>query len=134
MMKRSNVFLIIGNHEFMMYTILKKLTVEITSENCENYLDADDILKFNLWLQNGGYTTLKQFSKLSRDEKEDILDYIGDFSYYETINYNNKEYVLVHADLGNYSPYIKLGDYGLDEIIDTEQIIQKDTFKTLINI
>lgn len=24
MMKRSNVFLIIGNHEFMMYTILKK--------------------------------------------------------------------------------------------------------------
>ena len=45
MMKRSNVFLIIGNHEFMMYTILKKLAVEITSENCENYLDADDILK-----------------------------------------------------------------------------------------
>ena len=64
MMKRSNVFLIIGNHEFMMYTILKKLAVEITSENCENYLDADDILKYNLWLQNGGYTTLKQFSKI----------------------------------------------------------------------
>ena len=63
MMKRSNVFLIIGNHEFMMYTILKKLAVEITSENCENYLDADDILKYNLWLQNGGYNTSKQFSK-----------------------------------------------------------------------
>ena len=47
MMKRSNVFLIIGNHEFMMYTILKKLTVEITSENCENYLETDDILKYN---------------------------------------------------------------------------------------
>ncbi len=136
MMKRSNVFLIIGNHEFMMYTILKKLAVEITSENCENYLDADDILKYNLWLQNGGYTTLKQFSNLSRDEKEDILDYIGDFSYYETINYNNKEYVLVHADLGNYSPYIKLGDYGLDEIIDHRADYSKryfqDTNKYLI--
>lgn len=81
MMKRSNVFLIIGNHEFMMYTILKKLAVEITSENCENYLEADDILKYNLWLQNGGYNTSKQFSKLSQDEKEDILDYIGDSSY-----------------------------------------------------
>ena len=63
MMKRKNVVRFIGNHEFMMYTILKKLTVEITAENCENYLDADDILKYNLWLQNGGYTTLKQFFK-----------------------------------------------------------------------
>ena len=47
MMKRKNVVHFIGNHEFMMYTILKKLTVEITAENCENYLETDDILKYN---------------------------------------------------------------------------------------
>lgn len=43
---------------------------------------------------------------------------------------------MVHADLGNYSPYIKLGDYGLDEIIDHRADYSKryfqDTNKYLI--
>ena len=36
MMLRPNVLPIIGNHEYMALTVLKKLCVEITEENAEN--------------------------------------------------------------------------------------------------
>ena len=129
MMKRKNVVRFIGNHEFMMYTILKKLTVEITAENCENYLETDDILKYNQWIQNGGYNTAKQFSQLSQNEKANILNYLRNSSIYETIDYNNKEYILVHADLGEYSPDKALEDYELDELIDHRADYSKRYFQ-----
>lgn len=33
MMKRPNIIFILGNHDFIMYTLMKKLSVEITEEN-----------------------------------------------------------------------------------------------------
>ena len=51
-------------------------------------------------------------------KKANILNYLRNSSIYETIDYNNKEYILVHADLGEYSPDKALEDYELDELID----------------
>ena len=53
MMLRRNVFPIIGNHEYMALMVLKKFAVEITDENTENYLSADDITSYMNWSLNG---------------------------------------------------------------------------------
>lgn len=50
-MNRQNVIFIIGNHDFIMYTLMRKFAVEITEENVDNYLVADDIPGYHLWLR-----------------------------------------------------------------------------------
>ena len=35
------------------------------------------------WLQEGGQTTLDEFMQLSKEEMQDIEDYLGEFSLYE---------------------------------------------------
>lgn len=118
MMKRPNVIYIMGNHDFIMYIMMKKLAVEITEENCEDYLTVADILDYDLWLQDGGQVTSGQFKKLPMSEKLDILDYLSEASLYEIIEHNGKEYILVHAGLANFSTEKSLDEYDLYDFLE----------------
>lgn len=110
MRRRPNVVFILGNHDFTMYSIMRHLMVEITEENYDSHLTGEDMLDLNLWLQDGGQSTMEKFRGLNRAEMADILDYIAEASLYEVIEHNGKEYRLVHAGLSNFAP-----DKGLDE-------------------
>ncbi len=118
MMKRPNVIFILGNHDLIMYALMKKLSVEITEENYDNYLTPDFLLDYNLWLQDGGQITAEQFRKLGYTEKMDILDYIAGASLYEVIENNGKEYRLVHAGLANFAPDKGLDEYDLYDFLE----------------
>ena len=51
MMKRTNVVPLLGNHEYMAYSVLKKFNVEKTAYNYKTHLDSEDIeinVKINL--------------------------------------------------------------------------------------
>lgn len=117
-MNRRNAVFIIGNHDFIMYTLMRKLAVEITAENVDNYLVADDILDYNLWMQDGGQVTAEQFRALSKEEKADILEFLSEALLYETIVYGGKRYILVHAGLANFSPDKDLDDYDLYDFLE----------------
>ncbi|MCM1048537.1 MAG: fructose-bisphosphatase class III [Clostridiales bacterium] len=117
-MERHNVIFILGNHDFIMYSLMKRLCVEITEENYDSYLTNDIMLDYNLWMQDGGQVTAKQFQKLSRSEQEDMLDYIEGASGYEVIECNGKEYRLVHAGLADFSPDKDLAEYDLYELLE----------------
>lgn len=110
MMKRPNVIFILGNHDFIMYALMKKLSVEITEDNYDNYLTGEIMLDYQLWLQDGGLITAEKFRELGRREQADILDYIAGASLYEVIEHDGAEYRLVHAGLSNFLP-----DKGMDE-------------------
>lgn len=62
MMSRVNVTYILGNHDFIMLTVMRKLFVEITEENCENHLSKDDLMDYMNWMQDDGEITLSQFA------------------------------------------------------------------------
>ncbi len=117
MMLRHNVFPIIGNHDYMALTVLKKLCVEITEENVETHLNEDDMLNYIHWMNDGGKTTCEQFQKLSREDQLDIIDYLEEFTLYEEVNVNNKEYILVHAGLNPFDKNKELDEYSIDEVI-----------------
>lgn len=117
MMKRSNVILILGNHDFIMYTLMKKLSVEITEENYDSHLTSEILLDYNLWLRDGGQVTAEKFRELSFSEKMDVLDYIEGASLYEVIENDGKEYRLVHAGLSNFSPDKDLDEYDLYDFL-----------------
>lgn len=116
MMMRPNIYPILGNHEIMAMEVLDHLMVEITEDNADNYLTEDLMQAYIDWTFNGGNNTLEEFKKLSNDEKLDIMDYLKEFSPYETIDVNDKTYILVHAGLNHFSKTKKLSDYTLTEL------------------
>ena len=117
MMLRPNVFPIIGNHDYMALTVLKRLCVEITEENAESYLNENDLMNYAHWIKDGGNVTCEQFQKLSREEQHDIIDYLEEFTLYEEIHVNHRDYVLVHAGLNPFDKDKELDEYSIEEVI-----------------
>lgn len=117
MMMRPNVIPLIGNHDYMALLMLKKLSVQITEENADSYLTMDDMTSYVNWLSDGGNPTIEAFRKLGADEKEAVLEYLEEFSLYEEIQVEGKEYLLVHAGLEPFVPGKPLEEYELHEMI-----------------
>lgn len=117
MMKRINVYPILGNHDYMALKILRKLNVEIREDNAEGYLNGDDLLDYMYWLRDGGSTTVKAFRGLSPSEKEEILEYFQDFSVYEELFLNGKRFVLVHAGIHGFEEEKDMGEYDFTDFI-----------------
>ncbi|MBQ8837297.1 MAG: metallophosphoesterase [Clostridia bacterium] len=116
MSMRANVYPILGNHELMALDVLDKLLVEITEDNYATQIDGEFMNKLLSYQQNGGSTTLKQFTALPKDEREDLLEYMKEFAPYEVVDVGDKTYILVHSTLGNFAQGKPLSDYTLEEL------------------
>lgn len=116
MMMRHNVYPILGNHEVMALEVLNSLNVEITDENAESYLNENMMNAYIDWTFNGGNATIEGFSKLSKEEKQDILDYLNEFTPYDVIDINDTTYIFVHAGLNSFELGKKLHEYSLVDL------------------
>ncbi len=117
MMDRYNVYPILGNHEFMAAKVLTQLNQEITADNIESVITLTLMKELELWDENGGGVTRKQFAKLDKDNREGVLGYLKEFALYETVEVNGREFVLVHGGLMNFDKNRPLDDYGAHELI-----------------
>lgn len=130
MMLRPNVYPIIGEHEYVAYKILSKLTKVLASG--ENNLDKEMMTKLRRWQEDGGEVTLEQFQSLDEDERLFILEYLEEFEPYDIVTVGKKEYILVHAGLEHFSPERELDDYSIEELIfkpvDYSKVYFKDKY------
>ncbi len=115
-MELPNAICLVGNHELMALECLEFLMKEITDISIE---ELDDKMLDNLvtWQYNGSKTTIDEFCKLDVEAKQDVIDFIKEFLVYEEVSVGDKEYILVHAGLGNYSTEKDIEDYSLHELI-----------------
>ena len=116
MMMQPNIYPILGNHEYAAATCLRFLMKEITEESI-GAIDEETIKNLMEWQNIGGQCTMDAFHKLSREEKQDIVDYLEEFSLYEEVSVNEKQFVIVHAGLTNFSPDRPLETYEMYELI-----------------
>lgn len=116
MMMRTNVYPILGNHEYMAITAIPWLMQEITEETVEK-IDSEMMQGLIEWMNVGGSSSISEFRGLSRDEQEAILDYLSEFELYDVVEAGGKEYVLVHAGLDNFDEDRSLSDYDLSELL-----------------
>ena len=99
-MDRSNMELLMGNHENDAYIILSMLMMEIDSEDTVDKVLTDDFYEnYNNWINiNGGNVTLRQFEALSdRFIQNDIVDYLSDLRLYEALQIGDRLYILAHS-------------------------------------
>lgn len=97
-MKRHNVVMLKGNHEFILADTLEEL--------CGVNLDSEvrTIIDESLAIDRiGQEETLLDFAKLSKSEQREIVDFINGLPLYEELEVNGKNYLLVHAGLPDFS-------------------------------
>jgi serine/threonine protein phosphatase 1 len=116
LMEMPNAVCMVGNHELMALEGLKFLMKEITNMSIDE-LDEKMLDNLVTWQYNGSKTTIDEFGKLDLQEKHDVIDFIGDLLLYEELTVNGKDYLLVHAGLGNFSPEKDIEDYSLHDLI-----------------
>ena len=115
LMYQTNVQLILGNHEAMLLAC-SFVFDEITEDSIES-LTAEKIDMLTRYQLDGGDITLKAMQKLPKETQQDILDYLRDCPLYETVNAGGKDFILVHAGLGNFNPNKQIKDYTTEELL-----------------
>lgn len=116
LMDMPNVICMVGNHELMALECLELLMKEITDMSIEE-LDEDMLENLVTWQYNGSKSTIDEFNQLDAKAKQEVIEFIKDFVVYEEVSVNDKDYLLVHAGLGNYSPEKEIEDYSLHELL-----------------
>ncbi|HZJ78289.1 MAG TPA: metallophosphoesterase [Clostridia bacterium] len=117
MMLRSNVFVVLGNHEYAFLKCMKNVPFDATLEDFTQHLSEENMNIFSEWIKSGGRVTFEQFMELSADDREAILDYLEEFSPYDIINIDNKEFVLTHSGLKNFEPDKAFENYSIHDFI-----------------
>lgn len=118
LLEQPNAQLILGNHEAMLLScdfVFDKITDEIIGNLTKEKME----LLMN-YTQNGGDITLKALRSLMQSEPDtvaNILDYLHEAPIYETVSVGDKEFLLVHSGLDNFSKDKKITDYTVDELI-----------------
>lgn len=116
LMEMPNVICIVGNHEQMSLDCLRFLNKPITNESIES-MDKEMLGNLLNWQRNGSETTLNEYHALDPEMRQEVIRFIMDFSMYEEITVAGKNYLLVHAGLGDYSPEKDIEDYSLKNLI-----------------
>ena len=77
---RLNVYPVAGDHDYtaarMLHGFDKLLRAAEAGENADP--DPDYIAEMSAWVRDGGQPTLDGFRTLNSDEREGVLDYLGD--------------------------------------------------------
>lgn len=92
-MKRDNVHLIMGNHEFMMLDVLMEL---MNSSSTDNFKNSESL---KLWLNpnNGGTITYSKLTSLDAEDAYNIMQFLLDLPLFIRLNVGDKSFHLSHA-------------------------------------
>ena len=92
LMEMPNAICMVGNHELIALECLKFLMKEITDMSIEE-LDEEMLDNLVTWQYNGSKSTIDEFSELSSDEKQDVIDFIKEFLIYEEVTVSDRDYL-----------------------------------------
>ena len=118
LMYQYNIQMLLGNHEAALLSCAF-LFDEVTEESIAA-VSNETMALLTEWQMNGGDITIKALGELNKtapDTVLDILDYLRDLPLYERVSAGGREYLLVHAGLGNFTPDKAIEDYTADDLI-----------------
>ncbi|MBD5154971.1 MAG: serine/threonine protein phosphatase [Oscillibacter sp.] len=116
MARRPNVVNLMGNHEAMAIDALSSMLCAVR-HNGELVLGEEEAEAVELWFYNGGELSLADFLWLNEEESQTVWEYMQDLPLYKELIVNNRQFVLVHGGLENFSPDRPLDDYEPNEVL-----------------
>ncbi|MCM1544133.1 MAG: serine/threonine protein phosphatase, partial [Ruminococcus sp.] len=113
----ANIYPVLGEHEYMAKKLFSQFEKATSVEDCANYIHKDDIGLLEKWLKNGGNPTLEAFLALNDEDRESVIDYLGEFEPFEEIEAAGRKFVLVHAGIRNFEADKPLDEYDEEDFI-----------------
>ncbi len=128
---RLNVYPIAGDHDYIAARMLHGFDKMLRAGSAP---DPDYIAEMTAWVKDGGQPTLDAFRGLDRDEREGVLDYLGELPLFEEFTVGGTDYLMVHAGIAGYKNGTDPDDYQpedfFSEVPDAEYPLVEG--KTLI--
>lgn len=128
MSARINVIPILGNHEFTAAMCIPWLIREVTDQSLDD-LDESQIAALREWIANGGGATIRSLKQLTREEREEILEYLQEMELYAEVDAGGRSFVLVHSGLDNFAPDKPLDAYQLADFLFARPSMKEDFFE-----
>ena len=117
MMMYENVYPLLGYREYRCIKCLSGLPEEATMENLSSYLNEEQMQLFAEWIKDGGNSTITQFFALSAEDREAVMDYLGECMPYEVVESCNQKYLLTNSGIQGYDPEKDLDEYPVKAFI-----------------
>ena len=109
--RRNNVIPIMGNHDLLALTILSNLELELPPDRMEDMRYLIDS-----WKLDGGAATYDEYKNLSENEQIIAIVTTDSFRHYAELSLGEREFVLCHGGINNYSPEKPLSDYMIEDL------------------
>ena len=116
MAQRPNVINLLGNHEAMAIDTLPRMLRSVRPDGGVE-LSEKDAKAVERWFYNGGELSLADFLWLNKDQMQTVWSYLLKMPLYQEVKVGDRQFVLVHGGLENFSPSRPLEDYASDEIL-----------------
>lgn len=116
-MEKDNIYLLAGNHEYMATLCLNYLLKEISNDIVDKLSDGMILGLLEEWNKNGGGTTLNELFSVDKETRNRIFNYLTRLKLYKELEIGDKQFILVHAGLGNFKKSKKLKDYNIMELV-----------------
>ena len=71
----------------------------------------------SLWFSNGGESSLRDFLRLDKGQRQAVWAYMASLPLYREMKAGGRDFLLVHGGLEHFSPSRPLEDYSRDEIV-----------------
>ena len=121
--ERDNVIGLMGNHDLLALSILSNLDKGLNPGQLEDMRYLIDI-----WKLDGGAVTYKEYKKLSPKERKLALMTIDGFRNYAEVKVCEREFVLVHGGIRDYSNDRPLSDYTIEDLAFIREDYSKPKF------
>ena len=109
--KRDNVIPLMGNHDYMALMILSSLARELRPGEAADLRELIDCWRFD-----GGMATYHEYKKLTPKEQKLALMTIDSFRHYAEVRIGEREFVLCHGGIRDYSDKRPLSDYMIEDL------------------
>ena len=117
MMYKTNIYPVLGEREYYAKNLLEDIADCGGLEAALGQLVDEKKELLLRWKKLGCEKTVDAFLKLSQDDREAVLDYLGEFNPYEELECNGKRFVLCHAGIRGFGEERALDDYGEEDFI-----------------
>lgn len=129
---QPNIAMVRGNHEEMLLAC-SFLFEEITDESITQ-LSPEKLRALMQWQRNGADPTMKALRRCDRETVLDILDYLYDTPYYDTVSAGGRDFLLVHGGLGGFDPKKAPEEYAPHDLIWTRPALEDRYFDDVITV
>lgn len=117
MMMKENVYPLLGYREYRFLKSFRNVPYDVQMKDLAAYMDADQLKLFAEWIKDGGNTTVSQFLELEAEDREAIMDYLGECMPYDLVESCNQQYLLTNGGIHGFDPEKDLDDYPVKAFI-----------------